>query len=217
MFNALAGKFHSMKLRLVWAAMLLPITQLALSAPTLDEIQGQWDVTNFELTEKAQVSAFEQLQIDAAAYTEAHPGETEGWIWRGIIDSSFAGAKGGLGALSLAKSARKHLDKAIKMDGEAMQGSAYSSQGTLYYSVPGWPIGFGNDDKAKEFLLEGLRINPDGIDSNYFYAEFLMDQREPEQALSYYKKALKAEPRKGRAVADQGRRKQILVAIEGIG
>jgi tetratricopeptide (TPR) repeat protein len=186
----------------------------ALAAPTLEDIQAQWDVTNFSLTGDAQIESFEQLQAVSEAYTTADPGQAEGWIWRGIIDSSFAGAKGGLGALGLAKSARKYFDEAIAINGDAMQGSAYSSLGTLYYSVPGWPLGFGNDDKAEDFLQKGLSLNPDGIDSNYFYAEFLVNQKKPAEAVEFYQKALNAPPREGRAVADEGRRKQAQEAID---
>jgi tetratricopeptide (TPR) repeat protein len=200
----------------VIAVLLVLMVQAAIAAPTLTAIEQQWDITNFTLTGDAQIAAFEQLQADSEAYTTAHPAEAEGWIWRGIIDSSFAGAKGGLGALGLAKSARKYFDKAIDIDGDAMQGSAYSSLGTLYYSVPGWPVGFGDDDKAEELLQKGLSLNPDGIDSNYFYAEFLANQKKPSQAVEYYRKALNAPPREGRAVADDGRRKQAQSAISNI-
>jgi len=186
------------------------------AAPALSDIQTQWDITNFALTGDEQVAAFEQLQADSEAFTAANPGNAEGWIWRGIIDSSFAGAKGGLGALGLAKSARKYLDKAIAIDGDAMQGSAYSSLGTLYYSVPGWPVGFGDDDKAAELLQKGLTLNPDGIDSNYFYAEFLVNQKKQTEALVFYRKALNAPPREGRNIADDGRRQQIEIAIAAI-
>jgi len=196
--------------------LLMMAVQAVVAAPALSAIQTQWDITNFALTGDEQVAAFEQLQADSEAFTAANPGNAEGWIWRGIIDSSFAGAKGGLGALGLAKSARKYLDKAIAIDGDAMQGSAYSSLGTLYYSVPGWPVGFGDDDKAAELLQKGLTLNPDGIDSNYFYAEFLVNQKKQTEALVFYRKALNAPPREGRNIADDGRRQQIEIAIAAI-
>jgi len=198
------------------AVLVLLASQAATAAPTLEDIQTQWDITNFTLTGDAQISAFEQLQADSEAYTEANPGQVEGGIWRGIVDSSFAGAKGGLGALGLAKSARKYFDTAIAIAGDALHGSAYTSLGTLYFSVPGWPVGFGDDDKAAELLQKGLKLTPDGIDSNYFYAQFLINQKKPAQALEYYRKALNAPPRDGRAVADEGRRKQIETAIAAI-
>jgi tetratricopeptide (TPR) repeat protein len=197
--------------------LLLAQMQAAAAAPTLSDIQQQWDITNFSLTGDAQVAAFEELQAESEAYTTANPDQAEGWIWRGIIDSSFAGAKGGLGALSLAKSARKHFDKAIAIDDTAMKGSAYTSLGTLYYSVPGWPIGFGDDEKAAELLLKGLQLDPTGIDSNYFYAEFLAEQKQADRALEHYRKALNAPAREGRVIADEGRRKQAQSAIAAIG
>jgi tetratricopeptide (TPR) repeat protein len=197
--------------------LLMAQMQVAAAAPTLRDIQQQWDITNFSLTGDEQSAAFEQLQADSEAYTTANPDQAEGWIWRGIIDSSFAGAKGGLGALSLAKSARKYFDKAIDIDGNAMQGSAYTSLGTLYYSVPGWPIGFGDEEKAAELLQQGLQLDPTGIDSNYFYAKFLAEQKQLDQALEYYRKALNAPAREGRTIADEGRRKQAQSAIDALG
>ena len=50
-----------------------------------------------------------------------------------------------------------------------------TSLGTLYYKVPGWPIGFGSDKKAREYLAKALDLNPTGIDPNYFMGEFLFD------------------------------------------
>ncbi len=203
-------------LRAFATVFLLLAVQTVWAETGLTDIQQQWDRTNFTLTGKAQIESFEQLQADSEAYTAAHPGQAEGWLWRGIVDSSFAGAKGGLGALGLAKRARKHFDQAIAIDGDAMQGSAYSSLGTLYYSVPGWPIGFGDDDKAEELLKKGLSLDPDGIESNYFYAGFLVDQKKPTQAREFYQKALSAPPRAGRAIADKGRREQIRAAIDAL-
>jgi len=75
--------------------------------------------------------------------------------------------------------------------------------------VPGWPIGFGSDDKARELLEKALALNPDGIDSNYFYGDFLYRQGDRDGARRVLQKALKAPPRPGRALADEGRRKEI--------
>ena len=50
------------------------------------------------------------------------------------------------------------------------------SLGTLYHRVPGFSVGFGSDRKAKEYLEKAVAINPDGIDRNYFYGEFLYDE-----------------------------------------
>jgi tetratricopeptide (TPR) repeat protein len=181
--------------------------------PTIDELQSRFDVTNFELTDKAQLESFEQLKADAELFTTANPDVAEGWVWSGIIKSSYAGAKGGLGALKLAKQSKVDFEKSMELDADAMQGAAYNSLGTLYYSVPGWPLGFGNDKKAEEYLLKALEINPDGIVSNYFYAEFLVDQKRKPEAIVYYKRAQDAPLRPNRPIADEGRRKDITAAL----
>jgi tetratricopeptide (TPR) repeat protein len=74
--------------------------------------------------------------------------------------------------------------------------------------VPGWPLGFGDDDKARELLRKGLKANPDGIDANYFHGDFLRDQGDWTGAAAALEKALAAPPRPGRELADQGRRKE---------
>ena len=123
--------------------------------------------------------------------------------------SSEAGAKGGLSGLSLAKDARRLLEESLKLDEKALNGSAYTSLATLYAKVPGWPIGFGDKKKAEELFRKSLSANPDGIDANYFYGEYLIDQDRLGEGRAYLEKALKAPPRPGRELADQGRRQEI--------
>jgi tetratricopeptide (TPR) repeat protein len=99
--------------------------------------------------------------------------------------------------------------RAVDIDPTALDGSAYTSLGTLYYKVPGFPLGFGDHDKAEHMLQKALKQNPNGIDPNYFYAEFLFEEERYPEALQYLDKASKAAPRPGREVADKGRRAEI--------
>lgn len=200
------------------AIVLLCITtgQVALAQMTVHDLQAQWAVVNYQTENKAQLEAFDKLIAAAEDYTGTHPDDADGWVWSGIIKSSFAGAKGGLGALGLAKAARRDLEKALEIDDRAMNGSAYTTLGTLYLNVPGWPIGFGSDKKAEAMLRKGLEIDPDGIDSNYFFAEFLRAQGEIDQAKIYYGKASQAAPRPGRPLADQGRHEEINAALAAL-
>jgi Tfp pilus assembly protein PilF len=75
--------------------------------------------------------------------------------------------------------------------------------------VPGWPIGFGDKDKARVLLEQALAINPNGIDPNYFYADFLYRQKDYRGAAAALDRARKAPPRPDRPLADEGRRKDI--------
>ena len=101
------------------------------TSSTISDLQSRWAIANYELKDKKQVAAFEQLISDAEAATSAQANEAGLWIWSGIIKSTFAGVKGGLGALKYAKAAKVDLDQAISIDGSVLQGSAYTSLGTL--------------------------------------------------------------------------------------
>jgi hypothetical protein len=63
-------------------------------------------------------------------------------------------------------------------------------------------------------LQRGLKLNPEGIDSNYFYADFLANQGKKEEAKSYLLKAKAAATRPGREIADAGRQREIAVLQE---
>ena len=172
-------------------------------------IQLAWSVDNYQLHDDAQVAAFEALLAETAQFTQDHPRRAEAWVWHGIVQSTFAGVKGGLGALSLAKGAKKSLETAIDLDPTALAGSAYASLGTLYHKVPGWPIGFGNKGKAQVMLEKALEISPNGIDANYFYGEFLFDEGDYELARQHLELARQAPGRAGRELADVSRQSEI--------
>jgi tetratricopeptide (TPR) repeat protein len=173
-------------------------------------IQQAWARVNYETPAgDPREQAFEALEKRAEKFVQQNPGRAEALIWEGIIESSYAGAKGGLGALGLAKEARGNLEAALKINPTALDGSAYTSLGTLYYKVPGFPVGFGDHDKARQMLKKALELNPNGIDPNYFYGEFLYEEGEYAKALQYLDKASKSAPRPGRELADKGRRAEI--------
>ncbi|BEH12878.1 MULTISPECIES: tetratricopeptide repeat protein [Marinobacter] len=172
----------------------------------LAQIQQRWAEIQYQVQDRDKEKVFEKLAAEAEAFVGRYPGRAEPLIWQGIVLSTYAGAKGGLGALGLVKQARASLEAALDIDPEALDGSAYTSLGSLYYQVPGWPLGFGDDGKARKYLQKSLAINPDGIDANYFFGDFLLDQGEPQRARIYLERVLMAPGRPGREVADQGRR-----------
>lgn len=182
-------------------------------ATALADLQQRWAVANYELRDKPRVAALDVLTEDAESLTRQYPQRAEAWIWSGIIRSTLAGARGGLGALGIAKAARRDLEQAIALDPTALDGSAYTSLGTLYHKVPGWPVGFGDDDKAEQLLRKALELNPNGIDANYFYGEFALDQGHRAEAAQYLTRASAAPPRPGRELADRGRQQEIAALL----
>lgn len=175
----------------------------------LAHIQQRWAEIRYQMPQDEKAKAFEALAREGESLVAANPDRAEPRIWQAIVLSTWAGVKGGLGALGLVKDARRQLEKALELDAEALQGSAYTSLGTLYYQVPGWPLGFGDDDKARRYLQKALAINPDGIDPNFFFGDYLLEQGEKTRARQYLERALAAPDRSGREVADQGRRQEI--------
>jgi tetratricopeptide (TPR) repeat protein len=196
-------------------ALLCPL--LAAAGPVEDGVvalQHDWEVIRYQTPAAEREKRFEVLAARAHELSEAHPQRSEPLVWEGIIVSSLAGEKGGLGALGLVKKARTIYESAIRIDGNALDGSAFNSLGVLYYKVPGWPIGFGDKAKARELLLKALLINPNGIDPNYFYGEYLVETGQPADAVTYLERALAAPARPGRQVADTGRREEARALLE---
>jgi tetratricopeptide (TPR) repeat protein len=189
---------------------------VAQMTPEVLQLEERWAEVNYLTQGKSQVEAFSSLIEQARQVTKAQPNSAEAWIWSGIIQSSYAGAKGGLGALSSAKAAKADLEKAIDINPDVLEGAVYTSLGVLYLNVPGWPVGFGDEDAGVTLLKQGLQISPDGIDSNYFYAEYLFKEKEYNVAQRHLRKALAAAPRDGREIADDGRRGEIQHMLEEI-
>ena len=183
---------------------------------TLHGIQHRWAEANYKATGGAQKDAFEALLQDARGFAEANPGRAEALVWQGIVASTYAGVKGPFGAMSLAKEARQVLMQAEALDPTVLQGSVYTSLGTLYYKVPGGLIGFGDKDLARDYLEKALEENPDGIDPNYFYAEFLLEEKDYEAARLALLKAKNAPQRPDRPLADEGRRQEIDTLLDEV-
>ena len=182
------------------------------------ELQREWEAIRYQVPAPEREKRFEALAAKAHAVSESFAGRSEPLVWEGIIVSSWAGEKGGLGALGLVKQAKSLYEAAIQLDGNVLDGSAYSSLGVLYYKVPGWPLGFGDKGKAQQLLQKALTLNPQGIDANFFYGEYLLETHRADEAVTYLERAVQAPPRAGRALADEGRRgeaRALLVKVRG--
>ena len=175
----------------------------------IGRIQHEWDIVNYKTPEDKRDSAFQTLAEMARDVSQRYPNHAEPMVWEAIVLASEAKVKGGFRALGLAKDARNLLLSAEKINPAVLDGSIYTTLGSLYYKVPGWPIGFGDRKKARFYLEKAMKLNPSGIDANYFYGDLMLEEGNYDAAIGYLKKALAAPLRPGREVADAGRRVEI--------
>lgn len=182
----------------------------------VDFLQHEWARVNYRSPEDERQAALEALAEHARAVGDRFEGRADVLVWEAICLSSYAGSLEGLSqfqAIDLVEAARDRLLEAKKLDAEVLDGSVYTSLGSLYYQVPGWPLGFGDDERARKHLQRALAIDPDGIDPNYFYGDFLRQQGEYAEAEKALEKALAAPARPDRPVADAGRRHEVQTVL----
>jgi tetratricopeptide (TPR) repeat protein len=145
----------------------------------------------------------DKLGSKADDLVKRYPDHVEAMIWDGIITSERASLTWGLTALNLATRARDVLIEAEKRDPKALDAGAPTSLGVLYYRVPGFPIGWGDNSKARALLTEAVQNAPYGRDAHYFYADFLYEQGEYAKAEKILIKALALPPHPERPVWDK--------------
>lgn len=192
------------------AAPALPaITNDAKLDEHIRSLQSRWAEIKYNSAESAQEEQMKALAAEAQQVVASYPAYAEPKIWTAIILSTQAGFNGGLGSLGLIDEAKALLEAAQKINPSALDGSIYTSLGSLYYKAPAWPVSFGDNDKARAYLEQARALNPNGIDANYFYGDFLIEQGDYANAIAALKQALQAPARPGRELADQGRRKEI--------
>ncbi|WP_305096308.1 tetratricopeptide repeat protein [Croceibacterium aestuarii] len=210
------------KTRLTLAAALLALVAPAYAAGSMSQdvksVNDSWAHITYEVKgSSTQTKALDKLADQAAALVAKYPGQAEPLLWQGIVVSEQANRANIFHKLSLATRARDILAKAYSIDPRAADGGAAMSLGVLYYKVPGSPIGFGDDGKARRLLKEALALDPDGLDANYFYGDFLLEQGDKAGAKSYLQKALKARHDPARPAWDAGRRREVAALLRKIG
>src|SRR5512135_607714 len=179
-------------------------------------VAHDWARVSYQTPAAERDAAFTAVIATSQQVVQSFPGKAEPLIWEAIVLASAAGTEGGLGALHKAKQSRELLLAAEAIDPKAMNGSIYSSLGSLYAKVPGWPIGFGDKKEAQKCFDKAIAIAPNDIDANYFYADFLADQGQYARSAEFLKRALAAPPRPAREDADAGRRAEALALLESL-
>ena len=176
----------------------------------VQRINNEWARIKYQVKDKdQQYRQLDALAQQAAQVSARFPGRAEPLLWQGIVTSEEAAVASMFKQLGLASSARDILQKAYAIDPKAAQGGVAMSLGVLYYKVPGFPIGFGSSKKADSYLKAALAQDPNGLDANWFYADYLNSQGNGSAARNYLNRALQAANDPQRPVWDAGRRAEV--------
>ncbi len=200
----------------VLALFFLLIATPALAARgDISALRSAWAEIKYQESDRdAQIEKFDRLAAQADTLVQANPNEPALKVWEGTILSSEAAAINGITALPKLKKARTLLEYAIAQDDKVEDGFAHAVLGALYDRVPGWPIAFGDKDKAEAHLKRALEISPASIDANFYYGDYLVHREKYAEAVMVLEKALAQPLRPGMKVADDGRRGEIKAALD---
>ncbi|MGZ8213868.1 MAG: tetratricopeptide repeat protein [Methylosarcina sp.] len=169
---------------------------------SIQHIESEWASIYYQSPEQKKGDAYRRLLDKTISLSKQFPSNPEPLFWQAVIKATYADHQDAISALNAIKEARDLLLTVIRMNPKTMDGSAYVTLGTIYYMVPKWPVAFGDNEKAQKMLETALKINPDGIDSNYYFGDFLLTIDRPAEALKYLAKAAQAPARKEQLFAD---------------
>jgi tetratricopeptide (TPR) repeat protein len=173
-------------------------------------LSEEWARIKYLETDKnQQLEQIDRLSSRAAGIARQYPGRAEPLLWEGIVTSEEAAMAHLLDRMGYAKAARKLFEQAQAIDPTADNGGVQLSLGVIYYRVPGFPIGFGNDTKGRQYLEKALAMDPNGLDTAYFYGDFLIKEGEFQKAQAVLVHGLAAPVTADRPIWDKGRRGEI--------
>ncbi|SDN18413.1 TRAP transporter TatT component family protein [Vreelandella arcis] len=182
----------------------------------LFSLKNRWEHTVTDLPKSQREEALNGLVDEVNQLAEQHSDQAEVLVWKGVVLAAYARERGGLGALGDAKEARNTLERAVEIDPEGNNGSAYVTLGALYDRVPGGLISFGDSDTADAMFQRALEIRPDGIDVNYYYAAFLQEEGRLEAAREHAQRAVNGTAREDRQTSDEALRHDAEVMLRAL-
>jgi hypothetical protein len=181
-------------------------------ARTVDEalidIEERWARAAYETTGREKSKVLTTLLKDVREFASGHVSNPEAAAWHGIVAHECARNRCRSNPSKLRREARDALLKAESLDPGELGGLVYANLGALYArksSVRG--IGY---------MWKAIIVDPDGLDSNYLYAELLIDERRYGEARDVLRKASTTIARPDHLRADRGRRQQAIVLLRKI-
>jgi len=179
-------------------------------AETLDEsllsVENRWAEAAYKTDGQQQGKALKNLLSEVRGLHEAHPNRAEAAAWHGIVARTYMDVRG---SMRLAREARDALLSAESMDPLILDGLVYANLGALYSRVSPSLGGFGNKTRGIGYLWKAIVVDPEGIDSNYLYAQVLLAEKDYDAARDALIRAKEAPARIDHPEADRARKLEV--------
>jgi tetratricopeptide (TPR) repeat protein len=170
----------------------------------------EWAMINYHMSDRVQQEeAISALAAESARVSKDNPYAAEPLIWQANILCTKANLERDASAPDEIEEARDLLLRAEKIDPRALNGSAYPLLGWIYHKVPSWPIGFGNDGQAEQYFDKAMALNPNSINTSFYYGNFLYEKGDYAQARRVLERGLAVPIHSPTALADRGRQGEI--------
>ena len=105
-----------------------------------------------------------------------------GLYWKAAAMGKLAKDTGILNALRMIRPMERMLLKVVALDEKYEDAGGHRALGRMYHKLPGFPISFGNNQKALTHLKRAHELFPKDIITRAFYAEVLYDEGRKEEA-----------------------------------
>ena len=203
-----------LKTATICAAFLLAGLLPSKADEAVSAIENRWSEIRYAMKDShEQLTALRDLRAKTQALMDQRPANAEALLWHAMTLLLEADTHHSVASLGLAKEARDLLEAAVQNDTGAATSMITTALGALYNEIHGWPIGFHDDGKARAHFAKALEANRDGMDANYFYGDYLVQQRKYRDALPYLEKALAVPVRPDHERYDAGLRTEVEEAL----
>ena len=176
-------------------------------------LEDEWGEVFYKLPSDQQAPRFKALLPRVQALQDKYPKRAEPLILEAIVLCTLASTEWGFSSLTRLRKARELLIRSIDFDPKAMGASAFITLGNLYYRLPGWPISYGNNDLARQYLESAVKLFPNALDANYFLGDFWLHEEDHAKALPYLEKAEKAPVRPNHLLSDNRIKEELQPAL----
>ncbi len=173
---------------------------------SLLSIENRWAIAAYETDGCKQVRDLKRLLDDVRGLRRLYPQKPETAAWHGIVASTYMDVKR---STSLGREARDALLAAESIDPLVLKGRVYAHLGALYSKVPSRFGGFGSKTRGIGYLWKALVVDPEGIDSNYLYAELLVKEKDYPAARTVLLRASEAPVRPSHPKSDRARKQEV--------